>query len=506
MKTVGQKILWTGLLAALVLLVQVAATGQTVTTGDIAGVVKDATGAVLPDAEVTLKNVDTGDTRIVHSNDSGGYRFTFVKPGNYEVSAKVPGLLTDVVKVRIDVGQAPELDLTAKVQATQEVIEVTGAAPTLNTENANLSETFNQRQMAELPAPGGDLTTIAYTAPGVVMSTGGAMAGYGNFSSHGLPGTSNLFTINGNDYNDPYLNLNNSGASNNLLGMNEIQEAAVISNAYSVQYGRQAGAQLNYVTKSGANTWHGNALWNWNGTTLDANSFFNNRDGIARPGTISNQWADSLGGAIIKNKLFFYVDNEGLYYTIAATGVVSYPSSQLQQYILGTVSPAQQALYQKAFSVWTGAPGASHAVPITTGTGATQDSSGNLGCGSAFAGTAAPGGGVFGANVPCGNAFATAAPNQNREWLATTRIDYNINDNNKLNFRFKHDTGFQPTGTSLLNPTLNEQSIQPQYEGQVNYTTVFSPTIVNDFRGSVLAYSAIFGPANVSASSALFPT
>ncbi len=503
----GQKF-WYLLLAALLLAILPTMQAQTVTTGDIAGVVRDATGAVVPNAQVTLRNTDTGDTRLAQTNESGGYRFTFVKPGNYEVSAKVPGLQSDVVKVRIDVGQAPAVDLVAKVQATQEVIEVTGAAPPLNTENANLSETFSQRQMSELPAPGGDLTTIAYTAPGVVMSTGGQMAGYGNFSSHGLPGTSNLFTINGNDYNDPYLNLNNSGASNNLLGQNEIQEAAVISNAYSVQYGRQAGAQVNYVTKSGSNTWHGNALWNWNGTTLDANSFFNNRDGIARPGTISNQWADSLGGAVIKNKLFFYVDNEGLYYTIAATGVVSYPSPQLQQYILGTINPAQDALYQKAFSIWQGAPGASHAVPITTGSGATQDASGTLGCGPSFAGTntAAPGGGVFGQTVPCGNAFATAAPNQNREWLLTSRIDYNVNDNNKLNFRFKHDTGFQPTGTSLLNPTLNEQSIQPQYEGQVNYTTVFSPTIVNNFIGSVLWYSAIFGPANVGASSSFFPT
>ncbi len=500
----GQKF-WYLLLAALLLALLPTMQAQTVTTGDIAGVVRDATGAVVPNAQVTLKNSDTGDTRVVQTNESGGYRFTFVKPGNYQVSAKVPGLQTDVVKVRIDVGQAPSVDLVAKVQATQEVIEVTGAAPPLNTENANLSETFSSRQMAELPAPGGDLTTIAYTAPGVVMSTG---MGYGNFSTHGLPGTSNLFTINGNDYNDPYLNLNNSGASNNLLGQNEIQEAAVISNAYSVQYGRQAGAQVNYVTKSGSNTWHGNALWNWNGTTLDANSFFNNRDGIPRPGTISNQWADSLGGAIIKNKLFFYVDNEGLYYTIAATGVVSYPSQQLQQYILSTINPAQDALYNKAFSIWQGAPGASHAVPITTGSGATQDASGTLGCGPSFAGTntPAPGGGIFGQTVPCGQAFATAAPNQNREWLLTTRIDYNINDNNKLNFRFKHDTGFQPTGTSLLTPVLNEQSIQPQYEGQVNYTTVISPTIVNNFIGSVLWYSAIFGPANVSAASNLFPS
>lgn len=371
------------LVLALVLSIS-AAFAQTGTTGDIAGVVKDSTDAVIANASVTLKNADTGDTRTAATNDSGGYRFTFLKPGNYLVSAQTPGLKTDATKVTVLVGQATQVDLIAKVQATQEVIEVTSQAAAINTENANLSTTFSSRQVADLPAAGGDLTTIAFTVPGVVMTTGG---GYGNFTSNGLPGTSNLFTINGNDYNDPYLNLNNSGASNNLLGQNEIQEAAVVQNAYSVQYGRQAGAQVNYTTKSGTNDLHANLLWNWNGSDLNANSFFNNRDGLPRAAAISNQWGASIGGKIIKDKLFFYADSEGLYYTLAASGVVSFPSPQLQTYILNTITPAQQALYKNAFALWSGAPGASGAVPITTGSGGTQDASGTLGCGSSFAGT-----------------------------------------------------------------------------------------------------------------------
>lgn len=202
------------------------------------------------------------------------------------------------------------------------MVEVTSRTEAINTENANLSTTFSSQQVADLPAAGGDLTTVAYAVPGVVMTTGG---GYGNFTSNGLPGTSNLFTINDTDYNDPYLNLNNSGASNNLLGQNEIQEAAVVQNAYSVQYGRQAGAQVNYTTKSGTNELHGNLLWNWNGTALNANSFFNNRDGLPRPAAISNQWGASIGGR-------------------ATSGVVSFPSPQLQQYILSTITPAQAPL------------------------------------------------------------------------------------------------------------------------------------------------------------------
>jgi hypothetical protein len=481
------------------------ASAQTVTTGDVAGVVKDSTDAVVPGATVTIRNIDTNDTRTGTTNEAGAYRFTFLRPGSYTASAESSGLKTDLIKIEVRIGQVTQADLTAKIQATQEIVEVRAEAVTLNTENANLSSTFSSRQVEDLPAAGGDLTTIAFTVPGVVMNTG---MGYGNFTSNGLPGTSNLFTINGTDYNDPYLNLNNSGASNNLLGKNEIQEAAVVQNAYSVQYGRQAGAQVNYTTKSGTNDLHGNLLWNWNGTTLNANSFFNNRNGLPIQGSISNQWGASIGGRVIKNKLFFYADSEGLYYTLAATGVVSYPSPQLQTYILSTITPAQQPLYQKAFSIWSGAPGASGAVPITTGSGGTQDASGTLGCGPTFAGTntKAPGGGIFGQTVPCGVAFATAAPNQNREWLMTYRADWNINDKQKINFRFKHDGGFQPTGTSLLNPVLDLQSIQPQYEGQINHTFIITPRIVNNVIASTLYYSAIFGPADVSASAAEFPT
>ena len=124
-------------------------------------------------------------------------------------------------------------------------------------------------------------------------STGG---GYGNFSAFGLPATSNLFTINGNDYNDAFLNLNNSGSSNLLLGGNELQEVAVVSNGYTGQYGRQAGAQVDYTTKSGTNAFHGDAVYDWTGRALNANDPLNKAFGGTRPFENNNQWAAGLGG------------------------------------------------------------------------------------------------------------------------------------------------------------------------------------------------------------------
>ncbi len=474
---------------------------QSITTGDVAGTVTDATGAVVPGASVTLKNLDNGAEQTGTTNQSGNYHFSLLKPGNYTISATASGLKSEIQKLAVEVGQAATVDLVAKVQSTQQVVEVNTAATLINAENANLSTTFSSKQVLQLPAPGGDITTVAFTVPGVAVSLGG---GYGNFSSHGLPGTSNLFTINGNDYNDPYLNLNNSGASNLLLGQDEIQEASVVNNAYSVQYGRQAGAQVNYVTKSGTNQIHADLLFNFNNHLMNANDFFNNAQGTPRPYAVSRQWGADIGGPILKNKLFFYSDSEGLYYSLPSSGIVSIPTPQFQTYTLSHISAAQSALYTKAFSLWNGAPGAANAQVVQNGSSGLQDSSGRLGCGS-FSGTPAPNGGIFGTDVSCAAAYRTNGLNTNKEWLETHRVDWRINDKQSIFFRFKGDHGFQPTFTDLIDPALNAQSVQPQYEGQINHTYVISPTTVNNFILSFLWYSAIFGPANTAAAQQILP-
>ena len=157
-----------------------------------------------------------------------------------------------------------------------QTVEVTAAAPILHTEAADLSTTFSMEQVQSLPNPGNDLTFVAQTAPGTVMNTG---SGYGNFSAFGLPATSNTFTVNGGYENDPFLNVNNSGASNLLLGNNDVSDVSVISNAYNASFGGLGGAQINESTRSGSNTFHGNASYWWNGSSLNANDFFLNQTG-----------------------------------------------------------------------------------------------------------------------------------------------------------------------------------------------------------------------------------
>ena len=138
--------------------------------------------------------------------------------------------------------------------------------------------------MQSLPNPGNDLTFVAQTAPGSVMNTG---SGYGNFSSFGLPATSNTFTINGGYLNDPFLNVNNSGASNLLLGNNDVSDVTVVSNAYNASFGGLGGAQINEISRSGSNKFHGNAAYWWNGSSLNANDFFLNQTGTRKISTMS---------------------------------------------------------------------------------------------------------------------------------------------------------------------------------------------------------------------------
>ncbi len=484
-------------ISVLLLMVSLAlpvAHGQTITTGDVAGTVTDASGAVIPGATMTLKSVETGETQTTTTNQSGAYRFTLLKPGNYTLEATTSGLKSDLTRVAVQVGQAATVDLVAKVQSTQQVVEVTAAPALLNVENANLSTAYDSRQLENLPAPGNDMTAYAFSTPGVTISTGG---GYGNFSVFGLPGVSNLFTINGNDNMDPYLNLNNSGASNLTLGSNELSEAAVVVNGYTGQYGRQAGANVNYVTKSGTNEFHGNAAWFYNGRVMNANDWFNNATGTPRPFAISNEWADSIGGPILRNKLFFFIDNEGLRYVLPSGGAVYIPTTDFSNFVLTNLqatNPGAVPFYTNAFKLYGGASGAGRATPVT----ASIDKS--LGCGD-FAGT-----GPWGVTQPCARGFQNTVNNLNTEWLLAARGDYNVTSNDRIYLRYNTDHGIQATGTDPINPVFNANSVQPSYGGQFGYTKVLGASMVNQLLLSASYYTAIFGPSDLKAALNTFPT
>src|SRR5580698_10398371 len=284
---------------ALIALLSSMSVAQNIVTGGISGTVSDPSGAVISSATINLKSSSTGETQTTVTSSTGLFNFPLLKPGTYSVSISQSGFHTVSETVEVQLGQISTANIKLAVGNTSETVEVSGQAPLLQTEDANISTTYNATQIRQLPSPGGDITNYAQTAPGVLMNTGGT---YGNFSAFGLPSTSNLFTENGNDQNDPWLNLNNSGSSNLLLGQNEVQEVAVVSNGYTAQYGRQAGVQVDYTTRSGSNAFHGNAGFFYNSSGFNANDWFQKQNEIANglpqqpPFAVNHQWMGSIGG------------------------------------------------------------------------------------------------------------------------------------------------------------------------------------------------------------------
>jgi hypothetical protein len=481
------------------------ASAQTMTTGTIVGDVTDAAGAVVRGATVSLDIPATGDHRTTVTGEDGQYRFPLLKPGEYTVSAQAPGLQSGVARFDLLVGQQQAVNLVMDVARTQQTVEVIAQSSLLQTENANQATSYSSKQVEDMPINGGDITNLAFSTPGLRLNVGG---GNTNFNVNGLPFSAALFTMNGADITEPY-NLNNkSGASNNTLGANDVAEAAVILNAYSAQYGRMAGGQVNYVTKSGGNSFHGNLAESYNDAILNANDFFNNATGTPRGRSVANQYAAGLGGPIRKNKTAFYFNTEGLRYALPSNGVISVPSPQFQAYVLSHVPAASVPLYQDAFALYNGAPGLNRAVPVTTGNGLLQDSTGNLGCGKQkFPGTYVSGssGPRFGVDVPCALAFGTNASSVNTEALTSGRVDHTLTDKQRVYFRISHDRGVQATSTSPLNPALNRVSNQPWILPQLNHTYVITPRLVNNFVVSGNYYSAVFGAPDYSKAIALMP-
>lgn len=483
---------------------------QTATTGSINGLVSDPTGAAVPGATILVRDTLDGATINLVSNAEGRFTAPFLKPDPYELIASAPGLQSTSTKVQVLTGQQSAVNMIVSPTATAQTVEVTANnAQLIDTQSSNFTTTFTTEQFRDLPTPGGDITTIAYTVPGVVMGAG--TQGFGAIVSDGLPGLSNVVNINGVAYNlSLYGGVNFSGSSNLTIGQQEIAQASVVQDGYSVQYGRQAGIIETYVTKGGSNRVHGLAQWQYNSDGLNANDFFNNQSGIPRPKAVSNQYAAQIGGPILRDRLFFFADTEGIRYIQPSTGFVNLPSPALQSSVLANpnITADSKSLYSAMFAGANASPAYKNAVPVVTGGGAQQDASGNYGCGS-LAGTPdyATGGtlGSSAAESCIDSAFVNVGA-LNREWLATGRVDWNINDKQKVYFRVSDDQGQQPSFVSLINPTWNQISMQPSWTGQANDTYMVSPNMANQFILGALYYSGIFKPANLQAALASSPT
>jgi len=463
------------------------APGQGETTSAIVGQVRDSTDAAVAGATVTITNHENGLKRIAQTDAAGRFNFPQLKPGNYSVRVESRGFAPrQDESVIAGLGQKQTVDFTLKIARSDEVVEINSETPLINPENANISTTLNATALEDLPNPGGDLTYPLQFAPGALINTAGSgndfvggSNGYGNVEFNGLPALSNGYIVDGLETNDPLTNLNSGLSTNLVLGLNSISEVTVNTLSYSVDQGRYGASQVNYVTKSGTNLFHGNLYELWNGSLLNAADYFTNAtSGNHKPRSTVNHFGGSVGGPIVHDKLFFFFDSEWVRIALPIVTPTIVPSPAFQQYVLQQLPSPSVPFYQQMFSLYgntSGTPTAILGCPL----GATGDG--------------------------CANRQSIAHSSDDHEQVQTVRLDYNVNQKDTTWFRFQSDTGLQAAYTDPINPVFNALSPQPLYSFATGYTHVFSQNLVNYFNPAFSWYESLFGPSNLQKTLAALP-
>jgi hypothetical protein len=493
---------------------------QSGTSSAISGMVRDASGAAIPHAQVTATDADTKAVREEQTNESGRFLFSQLSPGTYTVTVEARSFATVTSqRVAVEVGHTVTLNFDLTLSAVAQTVEVTAQQALVSLENPNTSTTLEAKTIAKLPNPGQDLTFIAQFAQGALMNTAGssndakAAGGYGNVEFNGLPATSNGYILDGYDSNDPWLGLNIGLSTNLVIGLDAVDQATVNTNSYSVDQGRYGASQLNYFTKSGTNAYHGDFYEIWNGSLFNAEDYFlhaNDTPGnvAKKPRSNVNEFGVSMGGPIRKDKLFFFAHYEGVRIALPLVTQIVVPSPAYQQYVLqqlplggtdpttGTALPAEPAevpFYSAMFKLYRSTAGTP--VPVSS---CPLDASGVLLFGAQSNGNLFNGDG-------CANQRQESITNDDREDLLVVKIDQTIDANNTVWYRFQQDTGLQAAYTDPISPIFNSYSPQPQRTLVAGYTHVFRANLVNQFNPGASWYSSIFEPNNYAQVQQTFP-
>ncbi len=300
-------------LISICLLLVPCAFGQ-VDEGSITGLVQDATGAVVPNAKVTLLNTDQGLSVVTNTDSSGVYTFSPVRIGNYSVSATAAGFsVTTQQHVNVAVSQNVRVNIELKTGAATETVEVTSAPPQLQTEDASVGQVVNERSVNNLPLNGRNFTFLAQLSAGVntpqADTRGNAVNGA--FSANGLRPSQNNYLLDGIDNNSDNVDFLNGTNFVVLPPPDAIAEFKVQTSDFSAELGRAAGAVLNATVKSGTNQIHGDVWEFFRNDVLDAADWFEDNSGLKKGELRWNQFGASIGGPVIKNKIFFFGDYQG---------------------------------------------------------------------------------------------------------------------------------------------------------------------------------------------------
>jgi hypothetical protein len=322
MSTYRKEICWSMFWAAALILVAIPAIAQ-LPAGTILGIAKDASGASVPNAIVTIRNVDTNFMRTVMTAEDGAYRVPELPVGHYEAKAEHAGFKTETRSgITLEVTDQAVINFALEVGSTAQQVVVTGEAPIVNTQDATLGGLVNEQRMEDLPLNGRDYVDLSLLQPGVNPDRNVADLGT-SFSVNGAPPRSNNFTLDGAVLQNS-AGRNPSSQAGTTLGVDGIKEYKVITSNFQAEYGLTMGSQMVAVSKSGSNQFHGDAFEYLRNSKLDAKNFF---DVGKIPEFQRNQFGGAFGGPIRKDKTFFFAVYEGVRQNLGVTNDNTVPAA-----------------------------------------------------------------------------------------------------------------------------------------------------------------------------------
>ncbi len=477
------------LLLVFILLSATLLVGQTF-RGTILGSVTDPSGAVVAGATVKVKNLGTGLERTTVTSADGSYSVPELPIGSYSVTVSQTGFKTFVATgVPVDVATEKRVDAALKTGAVTTQVEVSAEdLPMVETTSNELGGVITSEAVQDMPVNGRDYTKLIYLNPGVAGSPdqiSDSPGSFGEFSMNGARGRSNNYLLDGTDMNDGYRNdpaINQAGVfgtPSTILPIDAVNEVNVLSN-FEPEYGRNAGAVVNIVTKSGANKVHGTAGEYFRNSALDARNYFD-PVGTTKAPFHNNQYGASLGGPIIKDKTFFYIDYEGQQEPVGVVTVASVPTGNAPDgSLLPTDSTDASGVIPALLArhPWPAPNLAKGTPPVPGATTCTPD-----------------------VDCPTPGTASVISPSYNKLTSFIAKIDQNFNANNNLTGRYFFGDSVQSFPLALTAsggqlPGFNTFTPTRVQLVSISYTRTIGSTKVNELRYGWNRFAEGFFPAD----------
>jgi hypothetical protein len=475
-----------GLALALMMAFVALAAAHAQTTGTISGVVTDKGGAFVPNAEVTARNTASGELRTAVSNKAGEYSFPALQPGDYEITFALPGFATIVETATLNVTEHIAVNTVMQVSSVETKIEVSSQEPLLQTESATQGSVITGQNISQLPLATNNFTQLLALSPGVIAPLNDATGlgrGTQNVNVNGARTSSNSTYVDGVDAVNVHTNssANNNFASNSVIipPPDAIQQFKIQTALFDATTGRSGGSNVALITRSGSNEYHGDVYEFFRNTIFNANTFFLNSVGQPRPRLNQNQFGASIGGPILKNKLFFFFNYQG---TRQITGYAGITSINLPQIPLNRSAASLGAYFSNPANYATGKCNTSYTGPCITANGSNISP-----VALALLNLTLPNGNYV---IPSpltantvGTNYAVSTPATFDEDEYTGGMDYQLGlrDHAAFHIIVAEQPQLQSTASTRFVPGFGLNQLFKSRLYSIEETHIFSPNVVNDF-------------------------